>query len=124
MLVDAIPLRDSGRRLSSAEVAALEPMRGILRVTRNSDTGWLFARLMYAGPGWPGAGGRMDLLPALADVRLVALGPEGIVLAGYVSRAVDMQVARGDRQAWWCKPVAPDATLSRFEPREQARKTF
>ncbi|OJX04561.1 MAG: hypothetical protein BGO72_21350 [Burkholderiales bacterium 70-64] len=123
MLVDVIPLRDFGRRLSSAELAALEPVRGILRVTRNSDTGWLFARLMYARPGWPGAGGRMDLLPTLADVRLVALGPEGIVLAGYVSTAADGRVARGDRQGWWCKPVAPDAPVSRFEPRSQSSTT-
>lgn len=116
MLVDAIPLRESGRRLSADELRALAPRRGLLRVDPGGDAGWMFARLLYAGPGWPIDGG-MDLLPTLADVRRVRIGPEGIVISGYISRVRDMRVVRGARQAWWCKPVTPDAPVSRFEPR-------
>ena len=114
MLVDAIPLRESGRRLSADELRALAPRRGLLRVDPGGE--WMFARLLYTGPGWP-IGGGMDLLPPLTDVRLVRIGAEGIVIGGYVSQASDGRVMRGDRQGWWCKPVAPDAPVSRFEPR-------
>lgn len=118
MLVDAIPLRESGRRLSADDLRALAPQRGLLRVDP-SASGWLFARLLYSGPGWP-IGGGMDLLPTLADVHLGKIGSEGMVIAGYVSQASDGRVSRGDRQSWWCKPVVPDAPVSVFEPRRQS----
>lgn len=116
MLVDAIPLRESGRRLSADELRVLAAQRGLLRVEPGGEAGWTFARLLHAGPGWP-IGGGMDLLPPLADVRLVRIGAEGIVIGGYVSQASDGRVMRGDRQGWWCKPVMADAPVSRFEPR-------
>jgi hypothetical protein len=40
------------------------------------------------------------LLPALADVRLLWMGPQGFVLTGFESVG-SAQYA----QSWWCRPV-------------------
>lgn len=94
MLVDAIPLRESGRRLSAAELAALEPKRGQLYLGRGSVG--LVARLLYAGPGWAPDGGRMDQLQTLLDACVIKSAPQGMVISGRLGHVVDGDLVLGD----------------------------